>query len=65
MHQKRARRYEDVLSGKGRSSLSKEKVLQELAAAEQQAQQLKDAVEKLQQQQPKHARMWQNILAYM
>jgi hypothetical protein len=66
LHQKRAKRYDECISGKrAPTTLSKEKLIADLMREEQQFAQLKDAIERLQHEQPKHAEWFQRLLTYM
>jgi hypothetical protein len=67
LNQKRAKRYEEAIAGgrKGAPPLSKEKVIQDLVREEEKFAQLKEAISRLQSEQPKHADWFQRLLTYM
>jgi hypothetical protein len=65
LNQKRAKRYEDAIAGKKSLTLSKEKVISELVREEEKFGQLKEAIHRLQGEQPKHAEWFQRLLTYM
>lgn len=67
LNQKRTRRYEDAITGKARpSALSgKDEVVQRLVAAEEEFARIKEAVARLQQEEPKHAAYFERLMSYM
>ena len=68
--QKRAKKYEEAILGKAKPSPlvaqgNKEEVLARLAAAQEETQRIKEAIHRLQADEPKHAQWFQRLLAYM
>jgi len=71
LNQKRTKKYEEaILNGGGGGAASarggnRDEVLQRLAATEEEFQRIKEAVHRMQQDEPKHAQYFQRLLAYM
>lgn len=67
--QKRTKRYEEAILGKSKPSpliqQGKEEVLARLATAQQEAQKIKEAIQRMQGDEPKHAEWFQRLITYM